>query len=181
MRKDSEKFKVMLKYYLGKLGLKDLKKISVLDVACGRCNEAEVLLELFGKVKGIDSNSKKIKRVKRKGLRKFGFKVGDASNLSNIFNEEFNLVLVRHSNIFGNDWTKIYRECERVTKKEGFLISTFYTKKEYLKGKSLIERAGYEVEFLGENKFYLNKFGFDRYFVVGRKIKRSWFKRLFGF
>jgi len=175
MIKYNERFKVMLKYYLNKLGLKDLKNVSVLDVACGRCNEAEVLLELFGKVRGVDSNSNKIKRIKKKG-----FRVGDARDLRSIFKEKFDLLIVRHPNIFGDELKKIYRECFKVSCEGGVLISSFYSEREFLLGKSLIKGAGYEIKFLGQNKFYLNRFGFDRYFVVGGKVKRGWFRWLFG-
>ena len=176
MRKESEKFKVMLEHYLPKFGFKDLKKLSVLNVACGRCNEAEVLIELFGKVQGIDNNAKKIKRIKKNN-----FKVGDAINLSKVFDEKFDLVIVRHPNIFGEDWKRIYRECYKVTLRNKVLISTFYTKKEYLRGKLLIKNAGYKVEVAKENQFYVKLLGFDKYVLICRKInEKNWFKKLFS-
>lgn len=178
MRKESEKFREMIKYYLGKLGFKNLKKLFVLDVACGRCNEAEVLLELFGRVKGIDSNPKKIERVQERGL-KAKFEMGDARNLSKSFGEKVSVVIVRHPNIFGDDWKNIYGRCWKVTKNDSVLVSTFYSKKEFLRGKELIRGAGYRVRFSGENKFYINSLGFDRYVIVGRKARMGWLKWLF--
>jgi|APSaa5957512622_1039677.scaffolds.fasta_scaffold78600_3 ubiquinone/menaquinone biosynthesis C-methylase UbiE len=180
MKKEGVRFKLMLEYFLNKIGLKDLKKLSVLDVACGRCNEAEVLIELFGKVRGIDNNPKKIKRIKGKNLNaRFG--VIDASNLSNISDHKFNFVLVRHPNIFGDKWKKIYEECFRVTKEKGILISTFYHEEEYLLGKKLIKNASYDIKFAKENKFYLKSFGFDKYVIIAKKVyKRGWLKKLFG-
>ena len=128
IRKESRQFKTMLKHYLNKLYFKDLDKLSVLDVACGRCNEAEVLLGLFDKVKGIDNNPEKIKRIIERGLKEGQFEVSDARKLSRAIDKLFDIVIVRHPNAFGDEWKKTYKKCYKVTRNKGILISTFIIK-----------------------------------------------------
>ena len=62
--KENNQFKGMLQHYLARGGYDIPESPTVLDVACGRCVEAEVLFDLFGNnVIGIDNDPDEIKKL----------------------------------------------------------------------------------------------------------------------
>lgn len=175
---ENNNFKSMLQLYLAKVGYKFLQGLSVLDVACGKCREAEVLFEVFGlNVIGIDYDNEKIEDLKnRLGSNKGRFETANAEKLDKVLDKEMDIVIARHPNIGGDNWAKIYRQACEATKPEGVIISTFYTNLDHHLGVPLIYRAGYDIEVSEENPHTLSysdssliKSGADRFLTIGKK------------
>lgn len=180
MDEEDQRFKDMIQHYLSRVGYRDTDTSTVLDVACGKCHEAEVLFELFGeRVIGIDKDPKEIEALSaRIGQGKGRFFPGDATRLSQTLDQQVDIVIARHPSP-GDGWKMIYGECYEKTAPDGLLISTYYSNLDYDPAIPLIIRAGYKILIAEENPFSkkwstysLIQTGIDRFVVVAQKKQK---------
>jgi ubiquinone/menaquinone biosynthesis C-methylase UbiE len=175
---ENMQFRRTLEHYLEGLGHEEKESPVVLDVACGKCMEAEVLIDIFGdSLIGIDSDQESIDNVtKRVGPNAGHFILGDVKHLQGLLDQDVDIVIARHPSIYGEKWKRIYKQCYRVTKPGGLLISTFYSNGDHSGAEPLVKRAGYKVIFSEENPFGIRytdtpsiSTGADRFIIVGSK------------
>lgn len=123
-RKVGEKrkaFRQMLEAYVPQVGYSAPSSPRILDLGCGRCYEAHVLSSYFGNqphgfgskdvfVVGIDINEKEIKKAREEYAEQdfsekitkyverpnYKFIHGDARNLRELIEGEFDIIVARH-------------------------------------------------------------------------------------
>lgn len=183
-------FGPMLGYYLAQIKHQIPIKPKILDVACGYCLEFESLSTFFGEdITGIDLDEKAIENVKKRIDTRAKFFIGDARNLTQLVNQDFDIVIARQPHIDQDDWKTIYEQCYKVTKPAGLLFSTYTSIAEHQTAEKLIRQTGYEISLSGENKREfkclteesdLLTIGFDVYITLAKKgTKKHLLARLF--
>jgi len=153
VERENQQFKSMLQNYLARVGCGNFNSPTVLDVACGKCIEAEVLFELFGNnIIGIDNDQEEINALlQRIGPDRGRFFTGDVTDLTQILDKEAEIVIARHPNVGSDDWSTIYKKCYGVTKLGGVLISTYYSNLDHALGDPMVEEAGYKIQVSERN------------------------------
>ena len=109
---------------VAKLGItKDLK---VLDLGCGDGTTAIPAAKLGANVTGVDIARNLVeagnKRIKEEGLKNCVIKYGDATNLEELENESFDLVISIFGAMFAPKPFDVAKELVRVTKKGGRIV-----------------------------------------------------------
>ena len=180
IREDLKKDMVRLRRMLQKVASDDDEEVRrrlenrdearILDIACGECNEAEVLTDFIAdlnglgggniKLTGIDVRAREIEDAQRRfggrreregksGSRECEFLTGDASKLDehNELGEDFDLVFMRHQNYWNGDktWEEIFDQALGKIGEEGRLIITSYFDKEHELALEAIQRLGGEL------------------------------------
>ncbi len=131
--------------------------LRILNLACGECEEAETLVS-FGKslnggdVKliGADIRIREILRARERcASLPAEFLLEDATKLNahQQIGDEFNMVLLRHQNIWnGTDlWKKIFAQGLEKTGEDGLLVITSYFDKEHQLALSALHEIGAEL------------------------------------
>ena len=169
-------FEDMLTYYVPLTEFKIPEDVRILNLGCGVCREAEVLKDYFGnngnfKMIGIDRWLNQIISAKERWINEneffkntvdsipYEFIHGDATELTDLVQGEFDIIISRHPNIrqFPYNWSNIYTEAYSVTKPGGLFIATEYSVDEFMILKTAVERVGYITLVSGRNKFVLKK------------------------
>ncbi|MAS96339.1 MAG: hypothetical protein CMO55_24305 [Verrucomicrobiales bacterium] len=172
----------------------------VLDIACGECNEAEVLTDFLADLKGdapgnvkltgIDVRAREIENAQRRfggkreqmvrpGSRECEFMTGDASKLDGHgeLGEEFDLVFMRHQNYWNGakTWEEIFDQALGKVGDDGRLIITSYFDKEHELALEAIQRLGGELirtEFNAETrKLITDGKSVDRHVAIFKRKK----------
>jgi len=150
--------------------------ITALNVACGYMREAPVLTELLAKpVHAVDSDLCRINALKAKTSAVEAI-CGDAKNLEQIYaGKKFDLVIVRHPDVLGDDWDKMYQQCGVVLNEGGILVTTFHDSSEEIKARQILEDKGFAICRMGQSKhaiWYYDIEGFagvDGFVIVAKK------------
>jgi len=188
---DKAAFRETLEDYVPRTGFSTSGDLRILDVGCGFCLEADVLTSFFGEYFqlsdsqisfiGLDSNKEKINRDKEvyqsDGYR---FVCGDARKLDDVVEGKFDVVVIRHPNIFGNEksWKKIFKKSYKVMDPGGLLVSTCLSPMEWERVETCTTQAGYKIQvneenvhgvYFSESKFLGGRFSHDGYVIMAVK------------
>jgi ubiquinone/menaquinone biosynthesis C-methylase UbiE len=102
------------------------KGLTVLDLGCGDGNTAIPAAKLQARVTGVDIAGNLvaagIARAGKEGLSNCSFQVGDASNLSELKNESFDLIISMFGAMFAPRPLDVAKEMVRVTRKGGGIV-----------------------------------------------------------
>jgi ubiquinone/menaquinone biosynthesis C-methylase UbiE len=153
---------------------------NILNVGCGKCPEAEIVLDsLGGRMTGIDIKEADIEmlRARYKNNHQLRFISADASNLREKVSHAFDIVLARHPEPDTN-WHHIFSECYKTTKEEGILLATCYNLPDFVFTKRNVIKSGYRILHSSENSEveYLStalKVATDGHVIVASKCRRS--------
>ena len=107
-----------------KLGI--TKGMDVLDLGCGDGTTAIPAAKLGAKVLGVDIARNLVEagnnRVKEEGLSNISFQEGDATNLKDLKNESFDLVVSIFGAMFAPKPFDVAKELVRVTRRHGRIV-----------------------------------------------------------
>jgi ubiquinone/menaquinone biosynthesis C-methylase UbiE len=102
------------------------KGLTVLDLGCGDGNTAIPAAKLHANVTGVDIASNLVDagnaRARKEGLSNCSFQVGDATNLSELKNESFDLTISMFGAMFAPKPLDVAKEMVRVTRKGGRIV-----------------------------------------------------------
>ena len=166
------------------------RALSILDLACGPCREAETLIHSLRDVSGSSSDIRLVgadirraeldeaaARARAAGLEHTEFLAADCSKLDQALgsSENFDLAFLRHQN-FWNDpaaWLKIFDHGLSRLNDDGLLVITSYFDREHALAVKALERAGAElvVSARNEDSIDLSTHGksVDRHLAVFRR------------
>lgn len=105
--------------------LGNIKGKKILEVGCGGGFWLKILSKKGAKCTGIDKEKNQIKAAEKNNKEKIKYYLGDASRLSKIINNKFDIVLIEKvflevPNLY--KIKKILKEAYKVTKKKGFVL-----------------------------------------------------------
>ncbi len=143
----------------------DAGQMQILNLACGRCDEAETLVSLGkeltneGDVRlvGADIRIREIRQARETHSKlPAEFLIQDASQLHQHkqIGDDFDLVLLRHQNFWHGQelWKKIFDQGRAKLGKNGLLVITSYFDKEHRLALAALESMGMEVVSNKRNK-----------------------------
>jgi len=134
--------------------------IQLLNLACGRADETQILADVFGKnahaihLTGIDIRTREIGEAKERWSKladkaTADFHVQDASQLTQLkeLDHQFDIAFMRHQNFWNGDttWTKIYDEALHRLDDDGLLVITSYFDREHRLALDAIQGLGAEL------------------------------------
>lgn len=141
--------------------------ISILDVACGACDEAETLAEFFQSLRapdgdparppvrlvGTDVRERELDEARARFRggpdRQFEFFRGDASRLDahRELAGEFDVLVYRHQNLYHGRtlWRKIFEQGMTRLRQDGLLVVTSYFDREHALAMDAFRELGAEV------------------------------------
>lgn len=141
------------------------KEMQILNLACGRCDEAETLVTLGkelargGDVRlvGADIRIREIRQARETHAKlPAEFLIQDASQLHQHkeLGDEFDLVFLRHQNFWHGQelWKKIFDQGRARLGKNGLLVITSYFDHEHKLALAALESMGMEVVSNKRNK-----------------------------
>lgn len=169
--KDLTRLREFLDETLLKAGIKQIadprKPIELLNLACGRADETEVLADVFGKgaeqmhLTGVDIRAREIGEAKERwgklaSQTTADFLVQDASKLDDLslLGDSFDIAFMRHQNFWNGDttWTKIYDEALHRLDQDGLLVITSYFDREHHLALDAIQGLGAELVCTERNR-----------------------------
>ena len=140
------------------------KEMQILNLACGRCDEAETLISLGkelthgGDVRmvGADIRIREVRQARETHAKlPAEFLIQDASQLHQHkeLGSDFDVVFLRHQNFWhGQDlWKKIFDEGRAKLGKNGLLVITSYFDKEHQLALDALQKLGAELIVTKEN------------------------------
>jgi len=172
LREDQDRLRRMLERTvgraagLGQVGLAESPEVSILDVACGACDEAETLSDFFRSLRvgegaapastvlvGTDVRERELGEAKarfRNGAgRAFEFFKGDASRLEahRELRDAFDVLFFRHQNLYHGRalWERIFEQGLARLKDDGMVVITSYFDREHELALQAFEKLGAEV------------------------------------
>ncbi len=162
---DLQRLKELLGESLTKTGITIPEQSRLLNLACGRADEASVLADVFGKkglqLTGLDIRDREIGEAQerwKKYLPKNAeaeFLVQDCSKLDdlNTLSDDFNIAFMRHQNFWNGDttWSKIYDQALHRLNEDGLLIITSYFDREHQLALDAIQNLGAELILTEQN------------------------------
>ena len=134
--------------------------LKLLNLACGRADETEVLADVFGHhteaihMTGLDIRAREIGEARERWKNlppraSADFLVQDASKLGQLkeLGSEFDIAFMRHQNYWNGDttWTQIYDEALHRLDKQGLLVITSYFDREHRLALDAIQGLGAEL------------------------------------
>ena len=140
--------------------------VSILDVACGACDEAAVLSDFFSQLKsgdgtrplpvefvGTDVRERELDeardRFRSADGKSFEFLAGDASRLSQhrALREKFDVVFFRHQNLYHGRtlWQRIFEQGLARLNDDGLLVITSYFDREHTLALKAFQKLGAEI------------------------------------
>ncbi|MBX7210313.1 MAG: class I SAM-dependent methyltransferase [Verrucomicrobiaceae bacterium] len=141
------------------------KEMQILNLACGRCDEADTLVSLGREVTrgghvrlvGADIRIREIRQARENHAKlPAEFLIQDASQLHQHkeLGADFDLVFLRHQNFWhGQDlWKKIFEQGRARLGKNGLLVITSYFDHEHKLALAALESMGMEVVSNKRNK-----------------------------
>lgn len=193
-------FRKMLETYVPQLNYSIPQQPRILNLGCGRCYETLVLNEYFsGKSEGFDSentflvgidiNVKEIERAKQEYTRadfsekvikfvekpNYRFVHGDARNLRELVDGEFDVVVTRHPNVaeIPDTWHTIFRESNSLMKPQGLFLATSFSDIEHEVLEEQVQKAGYKIALSTQNVYAIptshKEVSIDRKVLFARK------------
>ena len=166
--------------------LKTKADARILDLACGRCDEAETLVKVLREemkadavqLVGADIRIREIRQARERfaGLDA-EFLIEDASNLSHHkeLGEDFDLVFLRHQNFWNGEelWKGIFDQGLEKLSDDGLLVITSYFDKEHELALEALQKQGAELVLSTRNEVARalpsNGKSVDRWLAVLRK------------
>ena len=135
------------------------KDLRILNLACGRCDEAESLIKLGSELVGTPTQVEMVAadiriREIRQARERFGhlpakFLIEDATKIDahSELGDDFGLVFLRHQNFWHGQelWKKIFDQGTAKLDKNGLLVITSYFDKEHHLALQALEELGMEV------------------------------------
>ncbi len=181
VRETRDAFRKMLEAYVPLIGYSAPERPRIVDVGCGTCYEARVLSDFFGAViVGIDEIEEDIKLSQAlyriEGETRHTFIHGDARNLRQLVEGEFDVVVSRHPNVaqFPDVWQAIFEETYGVLRSEGLLLATSYRDAEHALLEEVVQRAGYRIVLSTANEYPIRtprkETSVDRKVLFARKL-----------
>jgi len=163
---DRRTYKLTLEHFLKDYNLP--QNPTILNVGCGQCREGKVITDYFrSEMIGIDINEDEIEKAKLNNPENhFKFITGDAKELTKYVNNQADIIIARHPNPF-EDWKQIYKQCYKLTKPNGIIITSLHMNLEQQDIYSMIKKAGYKIQLQEENP--------HAFFVSRRKLIQSAF------
>lgn len=145
--------------------LKAKAEARILDLACGRCDEAETLIKVVGdeaqadnvKLIGADIRIREIRQA-RERTEKLGaeFLIEDATQLSHHkqLGDDFDMVFLRHQNYWHGPevWKKIFDNGLARLGDDGLMVITSYFDKEHQLALEALQKLGAEVVLSKRNE-----------------------------
>ncbi len=145
--------------------LKARAEARILDLACGRCDEAETLIKVVGdeaqadnvKLIGADIRIREIRQA-RERTEKLGaeFLLEDATQLSHHkqLGDDFDMVFLRHQNYWHGPevWKKIFDNGLARLGDDGLMVITSYFDKEHQLALEALQKLGAEVVLSKRNE-----------------------------
>jgi len=145
--------------------LKAKAEARILDLACGRCDEAETLIKVVGdeaqaenvKLIGADIRIREIRQA-RERTEKLGaeFLLEDATQLSHHkqLGDDFDMVFLRHQNYWHGPevWKKIFDNGLARLGDDGLMVITSYFDKEHQLALEALQKLGAEVVLSKRNE-----------------------------
>jgi len=142
-----------------------LKKVRILNLACGRADETGILLKVLApcaeaaEMIGIDVRHREIMEASQRWQSTEGvsssFLVHDATKLDAIkeIGSGFDYAFMRHQNFWNGDltWHKIYDQALHLLKPSGLLIITSYFDREHLLALKAIQSLGAKLKLSWQN------------------------------
>ena len=142
------------------------KDLRILNLACGRCDEAETLIETGKALKGegaavemvgADIRIREIRQARERHAHlPTEFLLEDASQLdrNRQLGEDFGLVFLRHQNFWhGQDlWQRIFDQGMAKLRPDGLLVITSYFDVEHRLALEALQKMGMEVVESRRNK-----------------------------
>lgn len=141
------------------------KEMQILNLACGRCDEADTLVSLGREIThgghvrlvGADIRIREIRQARENHAKlPAEFLIQDASQLHQHkeLGADFDLVFLRHQNFWhGQDlWKKIFEQGRARLGKNGLLVITSYFDHEHKLALAALESMGMEVVSNKRNK-----------------------------
>ncbi len=134
--------------------------LNILDLACGRADEAKIITDAFGAqskrthLTGIDIRDREIGYAKERWadigshvdsefIVHDGAKLGDLKTLS----DDFDVAFMRHQNFWDDPytWQKIYTNAMERLNQDGLLVITSYFDREHALALAAIKKLGGEL------------------------------------
>lgn len=172
LRQDQDRLRHMLERTVGRAvaagagGLAGRDEVSILNVACGACDEAETLSDFFQSLRaaegappaatllvGTDVRERELDEAKARFRtrpdREFEFFRSDASRLEGHreLREAFDVLVFRHQNLYHGRalWQRIFEQGLTRLKDDGMLVITSYFDREHALALEAFEKLGAEV------------------------------------
>lgn len=172
LREDQDRLRRMLERTVGRLaeagetGIVHRPEVSILDVACGACDEAETLSDFFRDLRGEAGGKAAATRLVGTDVREreldeararfqdgpercFEFFRGDASKLDGHreLAGEFDVLFFRHQNLYHGRtlWQKIFEQGLARLRDDGLLVITSYFDREHALALQAFQKLGVEV------------------------------------
>lgn len=199
--KNRNAFRKMLETYVPQIEYSAPQHPRILSLGCEKCYEAFVLSGYFGGkpdgsdsedvlLVGIDLNEKVIESVRidyqtqdakihfpwtKKPANNYKFIHGDATQLRQLVDDEFDIVVARHPNVFEipETWYTIFKESNGLMRPEGLFIATSFSDKEHKMLEDQVQKIGYKIALSTPNAYAIpsshEKISFDRNVLLARK------------
>jgi chemotaxis methyl-accepting protein methylase len=162
---DMAKLKAMLRQMVAPHLPAARRDLQILNLACGRCDEAETLVSLGKEITqggdvrlvGADIRIREIRQARETHSKlPAEFLIQDASKLGEHkqLGEEFDVVFLRHQNFWHGQelWKKIFDQGRAKLGKNGVLVITSYFDVEHRLALAALEAMGMEVVSNKRNK-----------------------------
>lgn len=162
---DLKRLKQLLGESLTKAGVNIPEQSRLLNLACGRADEAAVLADVFGKkgiqLTGLDIRDREISEAQERWKKylpenaQAEFLVQDCSKLDDLSSlpDDFNIAFMRHQNFWNGDntWSQIYDQALHRLNDDGLLVITSYFDREHQLALDAIQNLGAELVLTEQN------------------------------
>jgi len=138
--------------------LGNINNKKVLDYGCGSGIYIKILKNRGANVKGFDISEEMLK-IARKNNPDIEFRQGSGYNIP--FKEKFDIVLASLVVHYMKDWDKMFREINRVLKKEGILV--FSTGNPVYEVNKNLVFNGKKYKVLGINSYFKENLNYNRW------------------
>ncbi len=138
--------------------LGDLRNKKLLDYGCGSGIYAKILKNKGAKVKGFDISEEMLKLAK-KNNPDIEFKHGSGYNIP--FKEKFDIILASLVVHYMKDWNKMFKEMNRVLKKEGIIVFSTGNPVYEVNKTVIVKKKKYKV--LGINNYFEENLSYNKW------------------
>lgn len=162
---DLKRLRQLLDESFGKAGIDLPEQSRLLNLACGRADEAAVLADVFGKkgmeLTGLDIRNREIGEAQERWKKylpenaEAEFLVQDCSKLNELsmLSDDFDVAFMRHQNFWNGDstWSKIYDQALHRLDEDGLLVITSYFDREHQLALDAIQGLGAKLVLTEQN------------------------------
>ncbi|MFN0127148.1 MAG: hypothetical protein ACKV19_10750 [Verrucomicrobiales bacterium] len=180
LRQDQERLRRMLERTVGRavesgaIGRPERPEVSILDVACGACDEAETLSAFFSSLRraegrgpsatrllGADVRERELAEARARFRsapgRSFEFTRADASRLAahRTMGDDFDVLVFRHQNLYHGRtlWHRIFDEALHKLSDDGMIVVTSYFDREHSLALEAFQSLGADVVLTERNPY----------------------------